>query len=64
MPETPGTTLELPPFPDAGEPCVNDTTLILAAQCVDGIRQLVWLNPDELQPPPGLQSKPAESNGG
>ncbi len=31
--------MELPPYPDAGEPCINPAPMILVAVCVNGIRQ-------------------------
>lgn len=34
--------MELPPYPDAGEPCVNTTPLVLVAACVNGLRVLQW----------------------
>ena len=39
---------ELPPLPDEGEPCVNNTTLVLVAQCVNGLRVLTWVSDTEI----------------
>ena len=34
--------MTLPAFPDAGEPCINTTPLMLVAICVGGQRVLAW----------------------
>jgi hypothetical protein len=34
--------MELPPFPDAGEQCVNTTPFVLVASCVNGLRVVQW----------------------
>ena len=39
----PDTCLTLPAYPDAGEPCVNGTDLVLIARCVGGQRVLMWV---------------------
>ena len=43
---TPPTTrnrrMDLPPFPDASEPCVTTTPYVLVAGCVNGLRVLQW----------------------
>ena len=64
MPETPGATLQIPPLPGEGDQCANETTLLLAARCVNGSWVIQGLEAEELGPPPGLQSKPAENKGG
>jgi len=38
----PDTCVTLPAYPDAGEPCVNGTDLVLIARCVGGQRVLMW----------------------
>jgi len=40
--------VDLPPMPDEGEPCINNTTLILAAKCVNGLRVLEWISSTEI----------------
>ena len=34
--------MDLPPFPDASEPCVTTTPYVLVAGCVNGLRVLQW----------------------
>jgi hypothetical protein len=47
--------MELPPFPDSGEPCVTTTPYVLSAVCVGGFRQLAWVFASEvINTPPGL----------
>ena len=48
--------MELPPFPDAGEPCVTTTPYVLVAICVGGQRQLAWSYVSEIsnEIPPGV----------
>jgi bacterioferritin-associated ferredoxin len=40
--------VDLPAFPDEGEPCINNTTLVLVAQCVNGLRVLAWISSTEI----------------
>lgn len=40
--------MELPPFPDAGEPCVTTTPYVLVAVCVNGLRVLQWAFASEI----------------
>lgn len=44
--------LTLPPYPDASEPCVTTTPLLLAAVCVNGLRELAWVLASEVQNDP------------
>ena len=44
--------LTLPPYPDASEPCVTTTPLLLAAVCVNGLRELAWVLASEIQNDP------------
>ena len=39
---------DFPEFPDAGEPCINNTTLVLVATCVNGLRVIGWASSSEL----------------
>ena len=43
-----GACVTLPEYPDAGEPCVNGTDLVLVARCVNGLRVLMWVYATEL----------------
>ena len=47
--------MDLPPFPDASEPCVTTTPYVLVAGCVNGLRTLQWSLVSEIsnEIPPG-----------
>ena len=52
MPDLSPVPLTLPPYPDASEPCVTTTPLLLAAVCVNGLRELAWVLASEVQNDP------------
>ncbi len=62
MPD-PSPCLTLPPYPDAGEPCINGSTLALTAVCVNGLRELAWTDVEEFGGGGGLRAASAPCGG-